>query len=202
MEAPERLPILLFGLINLIPIAGQIAALGWMLETRDNLRAGRTIVPPAGLGHLRRGLRPWFALALVSCVWLAGVVVAGAMAAVVVGAASAWSSRLLLVVVPLGFVVAMLLFGGLLLLGYTWAAVVTVADADGVAAALDPVTLLEVAGANRSASWKTLRVYLVSLLIVLGCVIVPPAALLISAVPYLTVAPWLAEVHLAAPGRP
>jgi hypothetical protein len=80
--------------------------------------------------------------------------------------------------------------------------VVTVADADGVAAALDPVTLLEVAGANRSASWKTLRAYLVSLLIVLGCAIVPPAALLISAVPYLTVAPWLAEVHLAAPGRP
>ena len=194
-------PVLLFGLINLVPVAGQMAALGWMLEMRDSLRAGRSAVPPAGFRYLRRGVEPWLALVCVSCVWLAVVVVSCAVAAAMVGAASASSPRMLLLAVPLGLGVAIFLFGGLLLLGYVCAAVLTVADAGGLAAALDPVTLLSVAGANQGPSWKTLGAYLAGLVIVLTCCIVPPAAVLVSAVPYLLVAPWLAEVDPSAPAR-
>src|SRR5215469_8656937 len=42
-------------LILIIPIVGQIAVLGWMLVTIDNLRAGRQELAPAGF-HLGRGI--------------------------------------------------------------------------------------------------------------------------------------------------
>ena len=47
--------ILLQGLITIIPVIGQIALLGWLLLTIDNLRAGRQELAPAGF-HLRRGI--------------------------------------------------------------------------------------------------------------------------------------------------
>src|SRR5438309_10506536 len=47
--------IVLQGLILIIPIIGQIALLGWLLITLDNLRAGRQELAPAGF-HLRRGI--------------------------------------------------------------------------------------------------------------------------------------------------
>jgi hypothetical protein len=43
------------GLILIIPIVGQIAALGWLLLCMDNLRDGRDELPPAGF-HLERGI--------------------------------------------------------------------------------------------------------------------------------------------------
>jgi hypothetical protein len=47
--------IVLQGLILIIPIIGQIALLGWLLVTVDNLRAGRQQLAPAGF-HLERGI--------------------------------------------------------------------------------------------------------------------------------------------------
>ena len=47
--------IVLQGLILLIPIVGQIALLGWLLATMDNLRAGHPQMAPAGF-HLERGI--------------------------------------------------------------------------------------------------------------------------------------------------
>jgi len=46
--------LLLQGLILAIPVVGVIAILGWMLQTLDNLREGRSELAPAGF-HLRRG---------------------------------------------------------------------------------------------------------------------------------------------------
>jgi Protein of unknown function (DUF4013) len=43
------------GLILIIPIIGQIAILGWLLTTIDNLRAGRQELAPAGF-YLGRGI--------------------------------------------------------------------------------------------------------------------------------------------------
>jgi len=43
------------GLILIIPIIGQIAILGWLLTTVDNLRAGRQELAPAGF-YLGRGI--------------------------------------------------------------------------------------------------------------------------------------------------
>lgn len=48
--------VLLIGLINLIPIVGQLNLLGWMLAALDNLRAGRPELPPAGFHYIGRGL--------------------------------------------------------------------------------------------------------------------------------------------------
>lgn len=49
---------ILQGLINIIPIIGQIALLGWMQITIDNYRAGRKELAPAGF-HLSRGIALW-----------------------------------------------------------------------------------------------------------------------------------------------
>lgn len=49
---------ILQGLINIIPIIGQIALLGWLSITIDNYRAGRRELAPAGF-HLGRGIALW-----------------------------------------------------------------------------------------------------------------------------------------------
>jgi Protein of unknown function (DUF4013) len=49
--------VLVIGLILLIPIAGVINGLGWMLAALERLRAGDETLPPAGLGYLGRGWR-------------------------------------------------------------------------------------------------------------------------------------------------
>jgi hypothetical protein len=60
--------IVLQGLILIIPIIGQIAVLGWMLATIDNLRAGRLELAPAGF-YLGRGI-VLFAVELIYAVAL------------------------------------------------------------------------------------------------------------------------------------
>jgi len=45
------------GLLLLIPIAGAINGLGWMLATLDRLRAGEERLAPANLGYLGRGVQ-------------------------------------------------------------------------------------------------------------------------------------------------
>ncbi len=44
------------GLIAFIPIAGILNLLGWTLTLLDHYRAGRTDLPPANFGYMRRGL--------------------------------------------------------------------------------------------------------------------------------------------------
>ena len=51
--------ILLQGLINIIPIAGQMALLGWLLGAVDNLRQGRSELLPAGFNNFARGAILW-----------------------------------------------------------------------------------------------------------------------------------------------
>jgi len=62
--------VVIIALILLVPIAGQINALGWMLATLDRLRAGDERLPPANFGYLGRGIKLFvvqlvYALALV-----------------------------------------------------------------------------------------------------------------------------------------
>jgi Protein of unknown function (DUF4013) len=56
--------VLIIGLTLLIPIAGAINGLGWMLATLDRLRAGEERLAPANLGYLGRGIH-LFAVQLV-----------------------------------------------------------------------------------------------------------------------------------------
>jgi hypothetical protein len=50
---------LLQGLINIIPIVGQMALFGWMYGSLDNLRQGRQELQGAGFGNLGRGAVLW-----------------------------------------------------------------------------------------------------------------------------------------------
>jgi hypothetical protein len=49
--------ILIIGLILVIPIAGAINGIGWMLATLDRLRAGEQTLAPANFSYIGRGLR-------------------------------------------------------------------------------------------------------------------------------------------------
>jgi hypothetical protein len=49
--------IVIIGLLLLIPIAGAINGIGWMLATLDLLRAGEEKLPPANFSYLGRGIR-------------------------------------------------------------------------------------------------------------------------------------------------
>src|SRR5579864_7892827 len=49
--------IAIMGLILLIPIAGGINGLGWMLATLDRLRAGEQRLPPANFDYLGKGFQ-------------------------------------------------------------------------------------------------------------------------------------------------
>jgi hypothetical protein len=55
---------LIIGLTLLIPIAGAINGIGWMLASLDRLRAGEERLAPANLSHIGRGAR-LFAVNLV-----------------------------------------------------------------------------------------------------------------------------------------
>ena len=54
--------IAVMGLILLIPLAGPIANLGWMLAALDRLRAGDETLPPANFESFGRGLRLFLVL--------------------------------------------------------------------------------------------------------------------------------------------
>lgn len=69
--------LLIQGLINLIPIVGQIATWGWGLETLDNIRQGRQELAPYGF-HLGRGIQ----FVIPALVW---VLVVGIPAGIVIG---------------------------------------------------------------------------------------------------------------------
>lgn len=58
---------LIQGLIALIPIIGWIAMLGWLMMSIDNLRAGKTELPPAGF-HLERGAAIFFVMIIYALV--------------------------------------------------------------------------------------------------------------------------------------
>jgi hypothetical protein len=70
--------ILVQGLINLIPIVGWIATVGWLVMLVDNYRAGRRELPSAGF-HLERGIVLWLVIFIYSVVFsIPGDVIAGA----------------------------------------------------------------------------------------------------------------------------
>jgi uncharacterized protein DUF4013 len=62
--------VVIMALTLLIPIAGAINGLGWMLATLDRLRAGEERLPPANLRYLGRGIR----LFAVQIVYVLGIV--------------------------------------------------------------------------------------------------------------------------------
>jgi len=83
--------VLITGLTLLIPIAGAINGLGWMLANLDRLRAGDERLAPAHLGHIGRGAR-LFAVQLVYSLGVAVVALAVYLPAVLIAVAQGHGS--------------------------------------------------------------------------------------------------------------
>jgi hypothetical protein len=126
--------ILIIGLILLIPIAGAINGIGWMLATLDRLRAGDEALAPANLSYIGRGFR----LFVVNLVYgLAIVLVAAAIyvpALLIASSQSQGSANPTLV--SLAIVLSLLAFSvatlGSLALNFALPSIVLATDRDGI----------------------------------------------------------------------
>jgi hypothetical protein len=126
--------ILIIGLILLIPIAGAINGIGWMLATLDRLRAGDEALAPANLSYIGRGFR----LFVVNLVYgLAIVLVAAAIyvpALLIASSQSQGSANPALV--SLAIVLSLLAFSvatlGTLALNFALPSIVLATDRDGI----------------------------------------------------------------------
>ena len=126
--------ILIIGLILLIPIAGAINGIGWMLATLDRLRAGDETLAPANLSYIGRGFR----LFVVNLVYgLAIVLVAAAIyvpALLIASSQSQGSANPALV--SLAIVLSLLAFSvatlGTLALNFALPSIVLATDRDGI----------------------------------------------------------------------
>jgi len=136
---PEWLTkVLIIGLILLIPIAGAINGIGWMLATLDRLRAGDEVLAPANLSYIGRGIR----LFVVNLVYgLAILLIAGAVyvpALLIAASQSQGSANPALVSVAI--VLSLLAFSiatlGTLALNFALPSIVLATDGEGIAGGL------------------------------------------------------------------
>jgi hypothetical protein len=132
---PEWLTkILILGLILLIPIAGAINGIGWMLATLDRLRAGDEALAPANLSYIGRGFR----LFVVNLVYGLAIVLAAAAiyvpALLIASSQSQGSANPALV--SLAIVLSLLAFSvatlGTLALNFALPSIVLATDRDGI----------------------------------------------------------------------
>jgi hypothetical protein len=144
--------LLTIGLILLVPVAGVINGLGWMLAGLDRLRAGQSDLPPAGFNYMGRGLR-LFAVEVVYGAAIAAVTALVYVPAVLIlvhegrgsAAPALLSAGLLLSLLTISIVTL-----GSLALNFALPAVVLAVDRDGVAGGLRVVAIAR--RARRSAS--------------------------------------------------
>jgi hypothetical protein len=130
--------LLIIALISLIPIAGQINNLGWMLTSLDRLRAGEERLAAANLTYLGRGVRVY----LVVLIYLLALVAIG-LALYLPGLALAVQqghSQGNAGLIGLAIVLNLIAFGvftlGSLALTFMLPAIVLATDGGGIAAGL------------------------------------------------------------------
>lgn len=131
--------VLVIGLILIVPIAGLINGLGWMLTAIDRLRAGEERLPPANFSHIGRGLNLFlvnvvYALALTVVLVGLYVPVIEIYSAEGKGTASAALFGVAVVLNLLLFAVAAL---GALALNFAFPAIVLGTEAHGISGGLD-----------------------------------------------------------------
>lgn len=125
--------IVIIGLLLLIPIAGAINGIGWMLATLDRLRAGEEALAPANHSYLGRGLRLFvvnivYGLAIVllaAAIYVPALLIASSQSQ---GSANPALVSLAIVLSLLAFSVATL---GTLALNFALPAIVLATDRDG-----------------------------------------------------------------------
>jgi hypothetical protein len=142
--------LLVIALTLLIPIAGAINAVGWMLASLDLLRAGEERLAPANLGYLGRGIRLFavnivYSLAIglvVAVIYIPGVLIASRESH---GAASPGLISLAIALSLLAFSIATL---GSLVVNFLTPSIVLATDRGGLAGGLRIGSVLRHARAN------------------------------------------------------
>ena len=131
--------IVLMGLILLIPIAGPITNLGWMLAALDRLRAGEERLPPANFDSLGRGLRLFLVL-LVYYLALVAVAAVVYIPSVLLFAEEGSHEPANPLLVSLAVVLSLMAFGiltlGSLVVTFATPAVILAVDKGGMGAGL------------------------------------------------------------------
>ncbi len=131
--------ILIMGLILLIPIAGAIDGLGWMLAALHRLRAGEERLPPANFDHLGPGFR-LFLVFLVYYLVLTAVAALIYVPAVLLLAEQGRHEASNPLLVSLGLALSLLAFSvvtlGSLVMTFLTPAIVLAFDKGGIASGL------------------------------------------------------------------
>ena len=142
---PEWLTkILIIGVIFLIPIAGAINGIGWMLATLDRLRAGDEALAPANLSYIGRGVRLFVVnlayglaiLLLAAAIYVPALLIAAGQSQ---GSANPALVSLAIVLSLLAFSIATL---GTLALNFALPSIVLATDREGIAGGLRVLAVL------------------------------------------------------------
>ena len=145
--------IVIQSLINIIPIIGQIALVGWMLAAVDNLRAGRLELPPAGFSFMGRGLNVFLVFLVYLAVCIAVFVVVIVFGFALIGAAANNDGGVLGVI---GGLLVVLGYGILILAGlalyFLMAPIVVATERGGVGGGLNLPQIVAMARARGSAT--------------------------------------------------
>jgi hypothetical protein len=200
--------IAVMGLIMLIPIAGPITNLGWMLAAIDRLRAGEDRLPPANFDGFGRGV-------LLFLVLLLYYLALGAIAAIVYvpsvllfaqeGARDSANPFLVSLAVVLSSIAFGILTLGSLVVTFATPAVILAVDRGGVAAGLrigDIVRQLRVSPANTVvAGLMLIAASLIAQIGAVACVV----GVVFTAAYAFAIQAWIVrsfELGLNAPARP
>jgi Protein of unknown function (DUF4013) len=150
---PEWLTkILIIGVILLIPIAGAINGIGWMLATLDRLRAGDEALAPANLSYIGRGVRLFVVnlayglaiLLLAAAIYVPALLIASSQSQ---GSANPALVSLAIVLSLLAFSIATL---GTLALNFALPSIVLATDREGIAGGLRVLAVLRRSRINLS----------------------------------------------------
>lgn len=206
-DAPDWAgPVLLNGLILLIPFVGQMVVYGWVLAARDELRAGRNLVPPAGFSYLNRGVRPFLAMLVWGLYYLAAMIVLGAALAVVITLASVRGGLWVAAAVLVGIVAALVFVAMVILMHAIVLPVIAVAADVGIGPAISPGYIREVARAYPAPVRHGLAISLIGNLVAavvgtaLSCLLI--AGTFVSAATLLSLAAPLVHVRVTPPAAP
>ncbi len=169
--------ILVIGLLLLVPIAGAINGLGWMLATLDRLRAGEERLAPANLGYIGRGVQ-LFAAQLVYSLAVALVALVIYLPAVLIAVSQgrgSGSTALILVSLLLNLLAFGVTTVGSLALTFATPSIVLATDRGGIGGGLAVREILRRSRANPTntliAGLMLIAAGLISSLGLIACII-------------------------------
>jgi hypothetical protein len=195
-SAPDWLvAVVLMSLVFLIPFAGQMAMLGWVLEAKDNIRLGHNLIPPAGFSYMGRGVRPYLASVIMIVAWLALAVAGLALVLLLSGGWGGFRTPLLWLLLVAWILMALM---GLALILFLWGPALVLADEKGLSSALNPFTLLAAAADSTWGAWRVFGAIAGGNLVGVIAGLIPFAGIFVNGMMFAAVAPGLARCRVPA----